>query len=43
MAKVVLAADNIETEGNMDARNERKALINEANKMLKQLDVARHG
>jgi hypothetical protein len=43
MAKVVLAADTIETEGNLDARNERKSLINEANKVLKELDSARHG
>lgn len=43
MQKVVLMADTIETEGNLDARNERKALINEANKVLKELDAARHG
>jgi hypothetical protein len=43
MTKIVLTADTIETEGNLDARNERKALINEANKVLKELDTVRHG
>lgn len=42
MAKIVLAADNIETEGNVDARNERKAMITEAQQVLKQLDQARN-
>ena len=40
MAQVVLKADGIETEGNVDARNTRKSLVNEANTVLKQLDVA---
>lgn len=43
MQKVVLAADNIDTEGNLDARNERKRLIESANKILKELDARRNG
>ena len=39
MAQVVLKADSIETECNIDARNVRKNLVNEANKVLKELDT----
>lgn len=41
MAKVVLAADNIDTDGNNEARNERKAMINEAQNIMKALDSVR--
>ena len=39
MAQIVLKADGIETEGNVDARNTRKNLVTEANRVLKQLDT----
>lgn len=39
MAQIVLKADNIETEGDTDARAARKQLVNEASDVLKRLDV----
>jgi hypothetical protein len=39
MSQIVLKADGIETEGNVDARNVRKNLVTEANKVLKELDT----
>ncbi|KPI38866.1 uncharacterized protein AB675_5928 [Cyphellophora attinorum] len=41
MAKVVLAADNIETGSDAMARSERKAMITEANNILRALDGVR--
>jgi BAG domain/Ubiquitin family len=38
MAQIVLKADDIQTEGNVDARNTRKNLVNEANRVLRDLD-----
>ena len=39
MAQIVLKADGIETEGNIDARNTRKNLVKEANRVLSELDA----
>jgi hypothetical protein len=39
MAQIVLKADNIEMEGDTDARAARKQLVNEASDVLKRLDV----
>jgi hypothetical protein len=39
MAQIVLKADNIETEGDTDARAARKQLVNEASDVLKKLDA----
>jgi hypothetical protein len=39
MAQIVLKADNIEMEGDTDARAARKQLVNEASDILKRLDV----
>lgn len=39
MAQIVLKADDIDIEGNNDARNVRRNMINETNKVLKELDV----
>jgi hypothetical protein len=39
MAQIVLKADNIETEGDTEARAARKQLVNEASDVLKRLDV----
>jgi hypothetical protein len=39
MAQIVLKADNIETEGDTDARAARKQLVDEASDILKRLDV----
>lgn len=36
--QIVIKADGIESEGNADARNLRKSLVNEANSVLSQLD-----
>ena len=43
MAQVILKADNIEIEGNADARNVRKNMVNEANRVLKNLDMVMKG
>ena len=39
LAQVVLKADNIEMEGDADARASRKQLVNEASEVLKRLDA----
>jgi len=39
LAQIVLKADNIEMEGDTDARAARKQLVNEASDVLKRLDV----
>jgi hypothetical protein len=39
MAQIVLKADNLEMEGDADARASRKQLLNEANEVLKRLDA----
>jgi hypothetical protein len=39
MAQIVLKADNIETEGDTEARASRKQLVNEASDVLKRLDA----
>jgi hypothetical protein len=39
MAQIVLKADNIEMEGDTEARASRKQLVNEASDVLKRLDA----
>jgi BAG domain len=39
MAQIVLKADNIEMEGDTEARVLRKQLVNEASEVLKRLDA----
>lgn len=39
MAQIVLKADNLEMEGDADARASRKQLVNEATEVLKRLDA----
>jgi BAG domain len=39
LAQVVLKADVIDTEGNPECRAMRKQLVNEANEIMKALDV----
>jgi hypothetical protein len=39
MAQIVLKADNIEMEGDTDARAARKQLVNESSDILKRLDA----
>jgi BAG domain/Ubiquitin family len=39
LAQIVLKADNIEMEGDTDARAARKQLVNEASEILKRLDA----
>jgi BAG domain len=39
MAQIVLKADNIEMEGDTEARASRKQLVNEASEVLKRLDA----
>ena len=41
MSKIVLAADSIETDGDAEARNERKAVVRDAQRVLRDLDAAR--
>ena len=39
LAQIVLKADNIDTEGDTEARASRKQLVNEASEVLKRLDA----
>lgn len=43
LAKILLKADGIEVEGDEEARADRKALVKEAQAMLKRLDEAKKG
>ena len=42
LVQVVLKADEIETQGDMELRRVRKALVEDANALLKKLDGARN-